>query len=69
VLNIARIEKNDFKLDIKPIDVNDTITAVVDSMSLKLQKYGAKTTLHLDAPYSTIIAPTNCTLATCCTIW
>lgn len=56
VLNIARIEKNDFKLDIKPIEVNDTITAVVDSMALKLQKYGANVTLHLDAEYSTINA-------------
>ncbi|PTQ95659.1 two-component system phosphate regulon sensor histidine kinase PhoR [Mucilaginibacter yixingensis] len=49
VLNIARIEKNDFRLDIKPVDVNEMITAVVDSMSLKLQKYGAQTTMHLDA--------------------
>jgi two-component system phosphate regulon sensor histidine kinase PhoR len=49
VLNIARIEKNDFKLDIKPVDVNEVITDVLDSMSLKLQKYGAETTLHLDA--------------------
>jgi two-component system phosphate regulon sensor histidine kinase PhoR len=56
VLNIARIEKNDFKLDIKPVDVNETITAVVDSMALKLQKYGAQTTLNLDAEYSTINA-------------
>ncbi|QKJ31852.1 HAMP domain-containing histidine kinase [Mucilaginibacter mali] len=56
VLNIARIEKNDFKLDIKPIEVNDTITAVVDSMALKLQKYNANVTMHLDAEYATINA-------------
>jgi two-component system phosphate regulon sensor histidine kinase PhoR len=56
VLNIARIEKNDFKLDIKPVDVNETITAVIDSMALKLQKYGAQTMLNLDAVYSTINA-------------
>lgn len=56
VLNIARIEKNDFRLDVKPIEVNETIAAVLDSMSLKLQKYGATTTLNLDAPYSTINA-------------
>ncbi|MBE9668193.1 HAMP domain-containing histidine kinase [Mucilaginibacter boryungensis] len=56
VLNIARIEKNDFKLDIKPVEVNDMITAVIDSMSLKLQKYGATTTLNLNAKYSTINA-------------
>ncbi len=56
VLNIARIEKNDFKLDIKPVEVNDTITAVVDSMSLKLQKYEAQLTLNLNAAYSSINA-------------
>lgn len=39
VLNIARIEKNDFKLDIKPVDVNEMITTVLDSMLLKLQKH------------------------------
>ncbi|MCJ8210523.1 HAMP domain-containing histidine kinase [Mucilaginibacter sp. RS28] len=49
VLNIARIEKDDFKLDVKPIDVNDTIAMVLDSMELKLQKYNAHTELHLDA--------------------
>jgi two-component system phosphate regulon sensor histidine kinase PhoR len=49
VLNIARIEKNDFKLDKKPIDVNEMIAVVIDSMALKLQKYDAKTTLQLDA--------------------
>ena len=49
VLNIARIEKNDFKLDKKPVDVNEMIAVVVDSMELKLQKYNAKTTLQLDA--------------------
>lgn len=49
VLNIARIEKNDFKLDVNPLDVNELITDVLDSMSLKLQKYNAKVTLHLDA--------------------
>jgi two-component system phosphate regulon sensor histidine kinase PhoR len=56
VLNIARIEKNDFKLDIKPIDVHETITEVLDSMALKLQKYDAQTTLNLDAQHVTIEA-------------
>jgi two-component system phosphate regulon sensor histidine kinase PhoR len=56
VLNIAKIEKEDFKLDIKPVDVNDTIAAIVDSMQLKLQKYNADITLQLDAQYSTINA-------------
>jgi two-component system phosphate regulon sensor histidine kinase PhoR len=51
VLNIARIEKNDFKLEKKPIDVNEMIGLVVDSMALKLQKYIA---LYLDAEHATI---------------
>jgi two-component system phosphate regulon sensor histidine kinase PhoR len=33
VLNIARIEKDDFKLDKKPLDVNEMITIVLDSMA------------------------------------
>ncbi|TFF33534.1 sensor histidine kinase [Mucilaginibacter psychrotolerans] len=47
VLNIARIEKNDFKLDKKPVGVNETINLVLDSMALKLQKYSATTSLSL----------------------
>jgi len=56
VLNIARIEKNDFKLDKKPLDVNDMVTVVIDSMALKLHKFNAKTTLDLTAENTTIIA-------------
>ncbi|MDB5062226.1 MAG: hypothetical protein JWP67_2069, partial [Mucilaginibacter sp.] len=55
VLNIARIEKDDFKLDKKPVDVNEMITIVLDSMDLKLQKCNAVTTLYLDAEHSVII--------------
>jgi two-component system, OmpR family, phosphate regulon sensor histidine kinase PhoR len=47
VLNIARIEKDDFKLDIKTIDVNETITTVLDSMLLKLQKHDVKVEMEL----------------------
>jgi two-component system phosphate regulon sensor histidine kinase PhoR len=47
VLNIARIEKDDFKLDIKTIDVNETITTVLDSMLLKLQKHDVKVEMGL----------------------
>lgn len=54
VLNIARIEKDDFKLERKPLDVNEMIGLVVDSMSLKLQKRNAKMTLHLDAENAVI---------------
>jgi two-component system phosphate regulon sensor histidine kinase PhoR len=56
VLNVARIEKNDFKLERNPIDVNEMIAVVIDSMALKLQKYNAKTTLQLDAEHPVISA-------------
>ncbi|RYD90621.1 MAG: HAMP domain-containing histidine kinase, partial [Sphingobacteriales bacterium] len=56
VLNIARLEKNDFKLDTKPVDVNEMITLVLDSMALKLQKCEAETTLELNAEKPMIIA-------------
>jgi two-component system phosphate regulon sensor histidine kinase PhoR len=56
VLNIARIEKNDFKLDKKPVEVNELIIDVLDSMQLKLQKNNAEVDLHLDADYSVIKA-------------
>ena len=56
VLNIARIEKNDFKLDKKPVEVNELITDVLDSMQLKLQKNNAEVDLHLDADYDVIEA-------------
>jgi two-component system phosphate regulon sensor histidine kinase PhoR len=49
VLNIARIEKNDFKLDVKTVDVNEMITTVIDSMLLKLQKHEVKVDLDLCA--------------------
>ncbi|WP_345105807.1 HAMP domain-containing sensor histidine kinase [Mucilaginibacter panaciglaebae] len=56
VLNIAKIDKNDFKLEKKPIDVNEMISVVVDSMSLKLQKCEAEVVLELDAENAVINA-------------
>ncbi|QHS54587.1 HAMP domain-containing histidine kinase [Mucilaginibacter sp. 14171R-50] len=56
VLNIARIERNDFKLDKKPLDVNEMITIALDSMALKMQKCNAVTTLNLEADKPVIIA-------------
>ncbi|MBW4888220.1 HAMP domain-containing histidine kinase [Mucilaginibacter sp. HMF5004] len=47
VLNIAKIEKDDFKLDIKTVDVNEMITTVLDSMLLKLQKHDVKMEMDL----------------------
>jgi len=48
VLNIAKIEKDDFKLDIKSVDVNEMITTVLDSMLLKLQKHDVKVETDLN---------------------
>lgn len=56
VLNIARIEKNDFKLDLKQIDVNEMVSTVLDSMSLKLQKYHVQAQLNLNAENAVIEA-------------
>jgi len=56
VLNIARIEKDDFKLERKPTDVNEMIAVVVDSMELKLQKHNAVIHLQLDAENAIISA-------------
>ncbi|MDB5087552.1 MAG: two-component system, OmpR family, phosphate regulon sensor histidine kinase PhoR [Mucilaginibacter sp.] len=56
VLNIARIEKNDFKLEKRPLDVNEMIAVVVDSMGLKLQKNNAVIALQLDAENAIISA-------------
>ncbi len=56
VLNIARIDKNDFKLENKPVDVNEMVNVVLDSMSLKLQKCNADVVLNLDAENAVINA-------------
>ncbi|WP_345332959.1 HAMP domain-containing sensor histidine kinase [Mucilaginibacter defluvii] len=56
VLNIARLEKDDFKLDTKPVDVNEMVSLVLDSMALKLQKCGAEVTTELEAEKPMIIA-------------
>lgn len=56
VLNIARIEQDDFRLDLKEIDVNEQVTAVVDSMSLKIQKHHAQVELDLNAVPTDILA-------------
>jgi len=56
VLNVARIEKNDFKLDKKPLDVNEMISIVIDSMALKLQKHNVQLTLNLNAVNAIVLA-------------
>ena len=54
VLSIARLEKNELHLDRNPVDMNDLIVAVTESMRLQLQKHGATLDLQLDAQDSTI---------------
>ncbi len=49
VLNIARLEKDNLKLEHHPVDMNDLTQAVVDSMELQLLKHEAKVNMHLDA--------------------
>jgi two-component system phosphate regulon sensor histidine kinase PhoR len=55
VLNIARIEKENLKLEQKEIAVHDLMSAVADSMSLQFQKYGAEIKLMLDAKNDLIL--------------
>lgn len=54
VLNIAKIDKGDLKLDLQDVDMNDLISAVTDSMVLQLQKKNAKVTLNLNAVESVV---------------
>lgn len=49
VLSVARLERKEIKLEFAPVNVNDLITAVVDSMGLQLQKRNTAITLNLDA--------------------
>lgn len=54
VLNIAKIDKGDLKLDFKPVEMNDLIAAIADSMALQFQKRDAKIDLNLQAANSTV---------------
>jgi two-component system phosphate regulon sensor histidine kinase PhoR len=56
VLSVARLERKEIKLEFAPVNVNDLITAVVDSMGLQLQKRNAAVTLNLDATQDLIMA-------------
>ena len=56
VLNVARLDKEELKLDLNPVDLNDLISAVVDSMDLQLKKKEAIVTLNLTADPSVIMS-------------
>ena len=55
VLNIAKIDKGDLKLEHKEVQINDLLAAIVDSMSLQLQKRNATIELDLNAKDSTVM--------------
>lgn len=55
VLNIARIEKGDLSLESEPINMNELISTVTDSMSLQLQKKNVTINLDLAAIESTVL--------------
>lgn len=55
VLNIARLEKDNLKLEHRDVDMNDLAQAVVDSMELQLHKNGAQVHMHLDAVDAVVV--------------
>ncbi|MEJ7694039.1 HAMP domain-containing sensor histidine kinase [Daejeonella sp.] len=55
VLNIAKIDKGDLNLEHKEVELNDLLAAIVDSMSLQLQKRNATIDLQLNAKQSTVM--------------
>lgn len=54
VLNIAKIDREDLKLEYTEVDMNDTIAAVTDSMDLQLQKNQVKVTMDLQASHAMV---------------
>ena len=55
VLNIAKIDKGDLTLEHKEVEMNDLLAAIVDSMSLQLQKRNANIKLELQARQSAVM--------------
>ena len=55
VLNIAKIDKGDLKLEYREVEMNDLLSAIVDSMSLQLEKRHASISLQLDAADATVL--------------
>lgn len=55
VLNIARLEKDNLKLEHQDVDMNDLAQAVVDSMELQLLKNDAHVHMRLDAAEAVVV--------------
>lgn len=56
VLHLARVDKEDFKLENKVLALNTLLAAVADSMSLQFQKQNATIHLDLQASRDTVFA-------------
>ncbi len=49
VLNVARLDKGELRLEFRQVDINDLLAAIVDSMDLQFVKRGAKVTTRFNA--------------------
>jgi two-component system phosphate regulon sensor histidine kinase PhoR len=56
VLHLAKVDKEDFKLENRNIELNTLIAAVADSMGLQLEKQKAKIQLDLQAKNDVVFA-------------
>jgi two-component system phosphate regulon sensor histidine kinase PhoR len=55
VLNIAKIDKGNLKLEHKEVEMNDLLAAIVDSLALQLEKRNATVDLQLNAKNATVM--------------
>src|SRR5690606_4345074 len=55
VLNIARLEKENLKIERVDVEVNDLVSSVLDSMQLQLQKANGKMNIDLSAEKDIVI--------------
>lgn len=56
VLHLAKVDKEDFKLENRPVELNTLIAAVADSMGLQLEKQKASIQLDLQAKNDVVLA-------------
>jgi two-component system phosphate regulon sensor histidine kinase PhoR len=55
VLNIAKIDKGDLKLEHREVEMNDLLAAIIDSMALQLEKRNATVDLQLNARHAMVM--------------
>jgi two-component system phosphate regulon sensor histidine kinase PhoR len=56
VLQVARLERSDFKLNIQPLDLHDIIESAIQNIFIQVEKRGGKISLDLRADKSNIEA-------------